>query len=171
MRCEGCGAVNPEGMKFCGNCGRPLAVPMAGPQDARTRNCVECGRPIGWDAALCMYCGHDYRAGPKKGTEGHLLTGAILTMLAGILGLALLMTTFSGGSMNSFFGDSLRVLSLSCAIIGVIGGYAALSRRWFPIAVLGASAAIFTPAFFFAIPGLILIGNSATRFKDYEDKK
>ena len=162
--------MNPEGMRFCGNCGRPLIIP-AGPPDAKSRNCVACGRPIAWDALVCMYCGHDYRAVPKKGTEGHLLTGAILTLLAGILGLALLLTTLSGGGIDSLFGDSLRVLSLSCAILGVIGGYAALNRRWFPIATLGAAAAIFTPAFFFAVPGLVLIANSAARFKDFSDKK
>jgi hypothetical protein len=118
-----------------------------------------------------MYCGHDYRSIPKKGTEGHLMTGAILTLLAGIMGLALLTTgTFNSGGIDSLFSNSITTLSFSCAILGVIGGYAALSRRWFPIAVLGAAAAIFTPAFFFAIPGLILIANSTTRFKDYADK-
>jgi hypothetical protein len=116
-----------------------------------------------------MYCGHDYRAKPKPGTEGHLLTGAILTLLAGIMGIALLLA-MSGG-FYSFWYDSLRVLSFSCGILGVIGGYAALNRRWFPIAVLGAAASIFTPAFFFAVPGLILIANSATRFKDYANNK
>lgn len=169
MKCESCGLANPEGMKFCGVCGRPLAAPPAGPADARSRNCVQCGRPIGWDAYICMYCGHDYKAKPKPGTEGHLLTGAILTLLAGIMGIALLLA-MSGG-FYSFWYDSLRVLSFSCGIVGVIGGYAALSRRWFPIAVLGAAAAIFTPAFFFAIPGLVLIANSATRFKDYANNK
>ena len=169
MKCESCGMANQEGMKFCGVCGRPLAAPPTGPADARSRNCVQCGRPIGWDAYICMYCGHDYKAKPKPGTEGHLLTGAILTLLAGIMGIALLLTMSEG--FHSFWGEPLRVLSLSCGIVGVIGGYAALNRRWFPIAVLGAAAAIFTPAFFFAVPGLILIANSATRFKDYANNK
>ncbi len=168
MKCEACGADNPDGMRFCGNCGRPLMVPAVEVAGTKSRNCVSCGRPIGWDANICMYCGYDYRAKPKKGTEGHLLTGAILTLLAGIMGLALLLTTYSGGSIDFFFDNSLRVLSFSCAIIGIIGGYAALNRKWFPIAVLGAAAAIFTPAFFFAIPGLILIANSATRFKGFQ---
>jgi predicted nucleic acid-binding Zn ribbon protein len=168
MKCEACGFDNPMGMRFCGNCGRPLAVPAVEGAGVKSRNCVSCGRPIGWDANICMYCGYDYRAKPKKGTEGHLLTGAILTLLAGIMGVALLVTTTYGGGLDALFSDGVRVLSLSCAILGIIGGYAALSRRWFPIAVLGAAAAIFTPAFFFAIPGLILIANSATRFKGFE---
>ena len=170
MKCESCGTTNPEGMRFCGNCGRPLLVSSAGISDARTRNCVACGRPIGWDAIICMYCGHDYRDTPKKGTEGHLLTGAILTILAGVLGFLLLVSIYFDNDIFSLWGSSLGLLSLSCTILGVIGGVAALVRRWFPVAVLGAGAAIFTPAFFFAIPGLILIANSATRFKDYVDK-
>ena len=27
MRCPSCGFENPEGMKFCGDCGAPLSVP------------------------------------------------------------------------------------------------------------------------------------------------
>jgi len=27
-----------------------------------TRSCVSCGRNIAWDANVCPYCGHDYRA-------------------------------------------------------------------------------------------------------------
>jgi predicted amidophosphoribosyltransferase len=36
-----------------------------------TRNCVGCGRAIAWDANVCPYCGHDFRAamaGPQQGT-------------------------------------------------------------------------------------------------------
>jgi hypothetical protein len=116
-----------------------------------------------------MYCGHDYRARIKAGTEGQLLTGAILTILAGILGIALLtiiVSQWNGSVTNTAFA----VLSYSCSFLGVVGGFAALMRRWFPIAVLGAACSIFSPAFFFGIPGLVLIANSATRFRDYEGK-
>jgi ABC-type dipeptide/oligopeptide/nickel transport system permease subunit len=117
-----------------------------------------------------MYCGHDYRTGTKKGTEGHLLVGAILTLLAGILGVALTVISRFDGHIDSIISSPTGVLYLACAILGVVGGYAALRRKWFPIAVLGAGAAIITPAFLFAIPGLILIASSATRFKDHSDK-
>jgi len=167
LRCEACGSVNPEGMKFCGNCGRPLAGPPV-VAETKSRVCVGCGRPIGWDANICMYCGYDYRAKIKKGTEGNLLTGAILTLMAGILGMVLLMIIYTSSGLNGFSNPTF-VLSLCCCIVGVIGGYAALTRKWFPLAVLGAAAAIFSPAFFFAIPGLILIAGSATRFKDYTE--
>lgn len=32
------------------------------PGSAPARNCVSCGRSIAWDANVCPYCGHDFRA-------------------------------------------------------------------------------------------------------------
>ncbi len=103
----------------------------------------------------------------KKEAEGHLLTGAILTLLAGFLGMIILLAVFADSTSNLFTNNAIFVLSFICCVLGVIGGIAALMRRWFPLAVLGAAAALFNPAFFFAIPGLVLVANSATKFKDY----
>lgn len=170
MKCEACGAMNPEGTRFCGNCGRPLVAPAV-TAETKSRVCVGCGRPIPWDASVCMYCGYDYRAKVKKGTEGHLLTGAILTILGSIMGIAILLTVYNSEGYSIFNENPIFVMSFVCCIVGVIGGFSALMRRWFPLAVLGAAAALFNPAFFFAIPGLILIANSAARFKDYVEPK
>lgn len=84
MRCESRRLAHPEGMKFCGLCGRPLAVPQVGFADARTRNCVGCGHAIGGDVVIRKCCGHDLRAKRKPWTEDRLLTGAVLALLAGI---------------------------------------------------------------------------------------
>jgi hypothetical protein len=35
---------------------------MSEAQAQPPRNCVSCGRTISWDANVCPYCGHDYRA-------------------------------------------------------------------------------------------------------------
>ena len=35
---------------------------MSEAQSQQPRNCVSCGRSISWDANVCPYCGHDYRA-------------------------------------------------------------------------------------------------------------
>ncbi len=173
MKCPNCGATNPEGMKFCGNCGRPLSsvtMPAVEVSESRMRRCVECGRTISWDAAVCMYCGHDYRPRSKPGSEGHLMTGGILVLLAGILGIALLTVTLNWTDLSPQT-EVLAVMSYACGIIGIIGGYMAIARIMFPLAVLGAALSIFTPAFFFGIPGLILVANSQVRFKDYQAKQ
>ncbi len=168
MRCDNCGTMNPEGMKFCGNCGKPLAVAPAVTAEPRARNCVSCGRTIPWEANICMYCGHDYRAKPMKpGTEGQLMTGGILTLMASILGIAILLLIYTDNGFGTISANPIFVLSFTCCLVGVVGGFAALSRRYYPLAVLGAAASIFSPAFFFGIPGLILTAGSATRFRDY----
>ncbi len=172
MRCDNCGAVNPEGLKFCGNCGKPLLMggSMAVTPEGKARNCVSCGRAIGWDANICMYCGYDYRVKKTKpGAEGHLITGAILTLLGSILGIAILLILYTSPGIDANMG--IFVLTLCCSVLGVIGGFAALMQQWFPIAVLGAAAAIFSFGFFLAIPGLVMIANSATKFKGFADTK
>ncbi len=157
-------------MKFCGSCGKSLPAPAVEPAGSGMRQCIQCGRPISWDANVCMYCGRDYRVKAAPGTEGFLTTGAILTIVAGILGAALLTLTIDSWKDMTAPSLALLMISYACAFLGIFGGFAAMVRRWFPIAVLGASCAIFTPAFFFAIPGLVLISKSATKFKDYEGK-
>lgn len=159
---------NPEGMRFCGNCGKILAPSAVEPIEARSRQCIKCGRAISWDAIACMYCGHDYRGKAKPGTEGYLMTGAVLTILAGVLAIALLTILVSQFNNMSSGDMALVTISYSCSVIGVVGGLAALMRKWFPIAVLGGACAIFTPAFFFAIPGLVLIAVSAKSFREFE---
>ncbi|UCE91661.1 MAG: zinc ribbon domain-containing protein [Methanobacteriota archaeon] len=62
MKCGVCGGENPENMRFCGHCGKPLGdKPAASQNPTGERRCVGCGRPIPWDANACQYCGHDYR--------------------------------------------------------------------------------------------------------------
>lgn len=168
MKCRNCGMDNPQGMRFCGSCGKLMELPAVEASEGRNRLCVGCGRAIGWDAIVCMYCGHNYQVKAKPGTEGYLITGAVLAILAGILGLILLTLAWSASPDLDTSGEILLATSYTCSLLGVAGGLAALARKWFVLAVLGGACAIFTPAFFFAIPGLVLIGRSATAFKDYE---
>ena len=171
MRCQNCGMDNPQGMRFCGGCGKVLVPPAVEPSEARNRQCVECGRAISWDAMACMHCGHNYLTKAKPGTEGFLVTGAVLTTLAGILGFVILALVTDANHRLDTSSEVLLVVSYTCSIMGVVGGLAALKRRWFQVAVLGGACAIFTPAFFFAIPGLALIVRSATTFVDYDVRR
>jgi class 3 adenylate cyclase/predicted ATPase len=63
MHCAKCGAENPEGKKFCGDCGAPLTnlCPKCGADNpAGKRFCGECGGPLGASAD---------RTAPKKSDE------------------------------------------------------------------------------------------------------
>lgn len=55
MKCPHCGTENADWLSKCGACGKPLD------DAARGRQCVSCGRSIGFDINVCPYCGHDYR--------------------------------------------------------------------------------------------------------------
>ena len=47
--CPKCSSVNPEGMKFCGNCGTPLTPPVV--------KCSSCGQEIPAGMKFCGFCG------------------------------------------------------------------------------------------------------------------
>ena len=70
MKCSNCGAENPEGKKFCGDCGKDLARNVETTDRSTDRICVSCGRNISWDHNVCPYCGYDYETrtalGPTK---------------------------------------------------------------------------------------------------------
>jgi len=99
------------------------------------------------------------------------VTGAVLTILAGILGFSLLTLVVDQEHHLSTSGAALVAISYVCSVLGIVGGLAALMRKWFSIAVLGGACAIFTPAFYFAIPGLVLVARSAASFREYEVKR
>lgn len=46
MKCSNCSYENPEGARFCENCGQPLA-----------RACPNCGQPVSATARFCSNCG------------------------------------------------------------------------------------------------------------------
>ena len=168
MKCAACGTVNPEGMKFCGACGRPLGASEAVVTPVRERHCVGCGRVIQWDCNVCQYCGHDYRAKPKeeeaKGTD-NLLVGSILTILAGVL--SILFLTLAVVDVDDIGNREmiLVVMVYAFAVLAVLGGISGLARMSFPFSVFGAACGIVGPAFFFGIPGLVLIAKSAREFE------
>jgi len=55
MKCPNCGAENPEGQKFCGNCGHSLE----GPPQARLGlvKCPNCGFDNPKGRRYCADCG------------------------------------------------------------------------------------------------------------------
>lgn len=158
----------PAGLKFCGMCGKPLAAPIVTPDDVRMRHCVSCGRAVGWDVNVCQYCGHDFRAPPKDQAKNQdkdqLVAGGVLTILAGILSIAL--TTIMISSMNELSNQAtaMAMLLYIFGALGVFGGLLALMKRAFPVAVLGAACSIFGLGFFFGIAGLALIIKSSKAF-------
>lgn len=154
----------PEGTRFCGECGKAFQSPVVSPGAAHNRFCVGCGRAMSWDANVCQYCGHDFRARPVETAKDQLVIGGVLTMLAGILSVALTTILIANAGEIGSAGVAMAALVYSCAAIGVLGGIVALTRTSFPFAVFGAACSVIGPAFFFGIPGLVLIAKSSRVF-------
>lgn len=164
MKCSSCGAAVVEGTKFCGMCGRPFEPPAVSPGASQNRFCVKCGRALSWDANVCQYCGHDFRASKADPSRDHLVIGGVLTLLAGIFSIALTTLILADMWRIDMVDWAFAALVYCCAIAGVLGGMLALTRSSFPFSVFGAACAVFGPGFFFGIPGLVLITKSARAF-------
>ncbi len=132
------------------------------------RTCVQCGRQIPWDANVCQYCGHDYRAGaqgpPKK--KGILpVVGGVLVIIAGLVELASGGILISGGEFLGGFdlGTGVHNILTVCGVIWIVlgivallGGIFAIQRKHFGLAILGAILGL-GGYFIFALIGIILI--------------
>ena len=154
-----------------------------------TRNCVGCGRAIAWDANVCPYCGHDFRApvaAPPHEKTILSLVGGILILIAGIMGLALgaiivvasdnVDTLADWGVDVAGFGDLLSDILLVCgiivivlALIVVVGGFFGVMRKHWGLVILGGVLGLFLIgpymlASIFALIGLILVAVSKKDF-------
>ncbi len=139
-----------------------------------TRNCVACGRSIGWDVNVCPYCGHDYRmqamAMVRNKESAMPAVGGFLILIAGVIELGYGALLIGGGSffIDVGFGGFLAACGAIVIIIGVIailGGVFAIQKKHFGFAILGAILGLggwLIPA----LVGLILIALSREEFRD-----
>lgn len=142
---------------------------------AQTRNCVQCGRSIAFDANVCQYCGHDYRvaiAGPAPPKEKGVLSiiGGALLVVAGLMGLAVgaVLLTFDLSELEAYVGidvglieDFIRtcgIIMIVLSLIPVLGGLMGVLRKHWGLAVLGGVVGLLlvaTPYFLGSILSLI----------------
>jgi rRNA maturation endonuclease Nob1 len=57
MKCSNCGSDNPDGKKFCGDCGKELEEPTDAVEEDHGRKCSSCGRALTEETNVCPYCG------------------------------------------------------------------------------------------------------------------
>ena len=146
-----------------------------------TRNCVSCGKSIAWDANVCQYCGHDYRAqmaGPPKKEKGVIsLVGGVMILIAGIMGLFmgamfLAVNSIDFGSYGldvAGLSDTLHNILTVCGVIFIVlglvallGGFFGIQRKHFGLVILGGVLGLFTLGPYMlgsilALVGLILV--------------
>ena len=90
--CAACGSQIPEGLRFCGNCGK--AAPL--PEDTQNlKTCPHCKSKIPKDATACRSCGKEV-SGLALFGHGLQACGCILTLLITVpLALLFLFGYFS----------------------------------------------------------------------------
>jgi len=149
---------------------------------------VQCGRTIAWDANVCQYCGHDYRAqatAAKPHEKSALsLIGGVFVALAGLMGLILggLFLSINLDQLSDYgidvsgttdwIEDVLRTCGAILIIFGLIalmGGIFGVMRKHFGLVILGAVFGLLClgPYFLgslFALVGLILVAVSRKDF-------
>lgn len=170
MKCVYCGAEIQAGMRFCGFCGKLVVQEVV--EKAKTaekdRHCVRCGRSIDWTSSLCPYCGYDFRVVQSPGRSASV--GGILVILASIVSLFFLVYFYLSTHQTSYYYSTTNydwmvyVFFAGMAVMGLFGGIAAIGRVYYSIAVVGSACSILGPGFFFGIPGLSIVINSAKEF-------
>lgn len=58
MKCKNCGSDNPDGKKFCGDCGKELVEAPKAAEGELERKCSSCGRGLDMETNVCPFCGH-----------------------------------------------------------------------------------------------------------------
>lgn len=85
----------------------------------QTRNCVSCGRAISWDANVCPYCGHDFRATVDYAPKEQISDG--MKILLYILSFLIPIAGFIIGAIYYVKPDTqLKQVGKMCIILGLI---------------------------------------------------
>ncbi|MBU0624399.1 MAG: hypothetical protein KJ672_06085 [Candidatus Thermoplasmatota archaeon] len=162
---------------------------MEASTEGKTRNCVSCGRAIAWDANVCQYCGHDFRApaaAPPHEKTVLSIVGGIMVLVVGIMGLAMGglffaidisdLDTYGIGSISGFEDTIQNILYVCGAIfvilglIAVVGGFFGVRRKHWGLAILGGVLGLFiiTPYFVGSLVALVGIVLLAVSRKDFD---
>ncbi|MCJ2512209.1 MAG: zinc-ribbon domain-containing protein [Candidatus Thermoplasmatota archaeon] len=184
--CTRCGQENPDESTFCGRCGVSLAeAAPAGPAPPAQPPGAQPPYPQ-YAPPYPQYVPPPYPQYVRRRRETKLaVAGGVLVLVGGILAL---ITSFVGLILFSlFYGDYYGglyyypynfglfqaicgVVGLAFAIIAIVGGYFAIKRRNFAMAVVGAvfcmlSIGSMGISSILGLVGLILIAVSSHEFR------
>ncbi|UCE92345.1 MAG: zinc ribbon domain-containing protein [Methanobacteriota archaeon] len=147
---------------------------MSEAQSQQPRNCVSCGRSISWDANVCPYCGHDFRAvmaapgQTQKKDSAMPLVGGILIIIASIMYFIGGGLMVAGGALWSWADVGEGAAAVVCGavvlvlgILALLGGIFATQKKNFVLALL---AGILTIPSILGLIGLILVAVSKDEF-------
>ncbi len=94
MQCSACGAANPDGARFCADCGANLAPPQT---------CPSCGAPARPDKRFCNACGAALGAGqPAPAAEETGARKVVTIVFADLIGSTALHERLDAESVRRF---------------------------------------------------------------------
>jgi ribosomal protein L40E len=158
--CPKCGTKNPEGAKFCNNCGAVFEAAQkegaakkvkAAKPEAQRGVCPKCGNLNPADAEFCFKCGT--RFGPGGGS----LDGLMVLSLTGVL------YTVLSAALNEIIRSSTLFLGLylGTGVLGIVVLYGLRTRRfmrWIKFVCLAMVAVGLSGTFLMYLIGLGLRG-------------
>jgi hypothetical protein len=146
---------------------------------------VKCGRTIAWDANVCQFCGHDYRAQATVAAPHEKsvlsLVGGVFILIAGLMGIfaGIVLLTISLDDLDQYGVDVAGATDLIedilkkwliFGVIALMGGVFGIMRKHFALVILGGVFGLlclgpYMLASLLALVGLILV---AVARKDFD---
>lgn len=147
-RCPHCGTVNPSDEMTCSVCRRLLSTTVVVPKERRERDVIYYDRP----------------EIPKKPRTSMPMIGGILLLIVGLctLGFLVLVTLLSVLEFEDSTGILTGFLAFLwiMALLMIVGAVAAFLRKWWPVAELGAVAALILTFAFFNLVCMVFVAMS-----------
>ena len=101
-----------------------------------TRNCVECGRSIAWDANVCQYCGHDFRVPMASAQpEDHVGTGLrillyLISFFIPVIGFIIGIIMYASGGRDHKHVGKMCILIALWPVLLFLVCWLALGVTW-----------------------------------------
>lgn len=206
VKCPSCGSENPTHVAFCGTCGESIPTHLrraeeqgvqvsdpsaqgSGGEQLPMKKCNWCGELNKWSANFCTNCGKDPHAQPtssdylsdqvlveSRPRSGLPVAGGILTLVAGILDVAMGLAYLAAGSValslgfDTGFTTCCGLLAVFFGVGAFIGGIFAIQRKHFLLALVGGIVGIIGVGFIIgavlSLIGLVLIAVSRAEFEE-----
>jgi len=161
MFCRNCGKELTGTPEICPGCG---AKPSAG-----NSFCQACGAETNPLAEICVTCGVRLTKAEAVGRGWMPTAAGILSIIAGAIGflVGILVAAIGGaaGAAAGIFGlEVIGAPLIAIGIVAIVGGYFAIRKRIWGLALAGAIFAI-PCSWLLAIPAIVFVAMSKREFK------
>ncbi len=105
IKCTNCNQENPDGSKFCSNCGKKLEVFIT---------CSSCGGQIAYGSSFCPFCGKNL-----KGQAGGILTDSVVSGDVSVDTSTKIYTSTKVDSSTNYNNSTVNIYNQSISEIAI----------------------------------------------------